>query len=299
MKKIVALITIVLISGCLFPVPQSLRGIVQTYDNYTLRGGVEFFDALNLKKHLPVDAPVFIEFGVDSCMVAEFNRGNETYAVELYSFLSPRGAMGTYFVTDIADSKPFKLGYEARRSDKAIQFVKGHYFVTVSPLKNGTMESAVELASGFEKRIEGGAIKPNLFQTLPRANMVENTKYYFTGPQAFAYRYSVALGKALNVAFATYGVAAKYTVDHTEVDLIKIRFPGRRESLDAVDTFLKTREDRPILYSLLAPTYNTVLEPDDTEIYIAESGNSLHIMLGASGDKKGQDFFEYILRGGK
>ena len=129
--------------------------------------------------------------------------------------------------------------------------------------------------------------------------MVENTEHYFTGPQAFAYRYSVELGKALNVAFATYGVAAKYTVDHAEVDLIKIRFPGRRESLDAVDTFLKTRENRPILYSMLAPNYNTVLEPDDTEIYIAESGNTLYIMLGASGDKKGQELFEYILRGGK
>jgi len=300
MKKVIVVLAVITISGCLFPVFKGLRVIINTYEDFKLTGDIKAFDALSLKEYIPANAGVFVEFGVDSCLVAEFNRGGERYSTEIYSFLTPEGAMGTYFIMDIPGSQPFKLGYNARKGDTDIQFVKGHYIVSVNLLSGGNIEGAVELASGFEKRIEGGTIKPDLFRTLPKTNIVRNSELYFKGPRAFMHRFSSDLCKALYVQYALEGVAAKYAVNHTELDLIKIKFAGgRRETLEAVDSYLITRKDRPILRSQETLMYNTVIEPDKSEVYIAESGDTLYIMLGAAPDRKGQEFFEYVLRGGK
>ena len=299
MKKVFVTLILVITAGCLFPVSQSLRGIIQTHKEYTLGRVVESFDALSMNKHIPVDAGLFVEFGVDSCLVAEFNRGTERYNVEIYSFLTPRGSVGTYFITDLPGSQPVDLGYHARKSTTAVQFVKGHYIVSVFPSQNGTIEGAFELASGFEKRIEGGSIKPDLFVSLPKTNIVEDSELYFTGRRGFETRFSADLRKALNIEYALNGTAGKYVVGRAIVDLIRIRFPGRSETLEGVDSYLKTRSDRPILHSQETLKYNTVIEPDRSEVYIAESGDVLYIMLGAAPDKKGQEFFEYILRGGR
>ena len=299
MKPFIVVLTAVFITGCLFPVAQSPRGIIRTYNDYTSTGVKESFDALNLKEHIREDARIFVEFGVDSCLVAEFMSGSgKYYNVELYSFLSPKGAMGTYHITDIPGSQSFDLGYFARKNDKSVQFVKGHYIVTVNPGDKGTIEETVKLASGFAKRIEGGRIKPDIYEMLPKTNMVKNSELYFKGPRAFENRFSPELGRALKIESALEGTAAKYKIDRKMVDLIKIKFPERREALEAVDSYLKTRNDRPILHSQQNLEYHTVIEPDRTEVYIAEYGDKFYLMLGAVPDRKAQNFFEYILRGG-
>ncbi|MFC1560916.1 DUF6599 family protein [Candidatus Latescibacterota bacterium] len=299
MKKVIIVLIAFITTGCLFPVSQNLRGIIQTHKDYTLSNIGESFDALSIKKHIPADAGIFVEFGVDTCLVAEFHRGSERYNVEIYSFLTPAGALGTYFITDLPGSQPVDLGYHARMSTTAVQFIKGHYIISVFPSKNGSIDGAFELASGFERRIEGGSIKPDLFLTLPTTNIVENSKLYFKGHRGFETRFSADLGKALTVEYALNGTTAKYVVGHTIVDLIRLRFPGRPETLEGVDSYLKIRKDRPILHSQENLMYNTVIEPDRSEVYIAELGDVLYIMLGAAPDRKGQEFFEYILRGGK
>jgi len=298
MKLFVVVLAAVFFSGCLFPVAHSPRGIIQIYNDYTLVSVKESFDALNMKEHIPEDARIFVEFGVDSCLVAEFMRGSGRYKVELYSFLNPKGALGTYHITDIPGSESFELGYFARKNDKSVQFVKGHYIVTVNPVKEGTMEEAVKLASVIARRIEGGRIKPDVYEILPKTNMVKNSELYFKGPRAFENRFGPELSRALKIESALEGTAAKYEIDHNKVDLIKILFPGRTESLEAVDSYLKTRADRPILHSLQNLEYHTVIERDRSEVFIAESGDKFYIMLGAAPDRKAQNFFEYILRGG-
>ncbi len=299
MKSFIVILTLVLITGCLFPVAQSPRGIILTFGDYTLLGVRESFDALNLKEHIPEDARIFVEFGVDSCLVAEFmSDTGKYYNIDLYSFLSPKGALGTYHITDIPGSQPFKLGYFARKNDETVQFIKGHYIVTVNSAKDGTIEEAVKLAADIARRIEGGRIKPDIYEMLPKTNMVKNSELYFTGPRAFENRFSPELSRALKIESSLEGTAAKYKINRTNVDLIKIHFPGRRESLEAVDSYLKTRADRPVLHSRLNLNYHTVIERDRSEVFIAESGDKFYIMLGATSDIKDQNFFEYILRGG-
>ena len=299
MRGIILILNVVLFAGCLFPVTQNLQGIIQTYKNYTLHNVAGSFDALNLKKHNPEDALVFIEFGVDSCVVADFYLDKERYNVEIYSFLNPKGAIGAYFITEQPNTQPLKLGYYARKTENAVQFVKGHYFVSVQSMQGNHLKQAVELASGFEKRIEGGSITTDIFQTLPKKNLLEDSEFYFSGPRAFKRKFSAQLCEALNIKFAIDGTAAKYTINLKNVDFIKIQFPGRAETLEAVDSYLTTYEDRPILRSQESLKYNTVIEEDRSEVYIAEYGSVLMIMLGADSEEEGKNLFEYFLRGGK
>ncbi|MFC1541314.1 DUF6599 family protein [Candidatus Latescibacterota bacterium] len=300
MKRILFMVIIaVIVSGCLFPVPNDLKSIIQSHDDFTLVGITSSYEALSLKKHIPADAGLYVEFGADSCLVAEFSRGNERYNVEIFSFLTPKGALGTYSLTLLPGSMPVDLGYSARKNDTTVQFIKGHNIALVSLLKGGTIEGAYELASIFEKRIEGGRIEPDLYQSLPKTNIVENSRIYFKGHRGFERRFTPELSKALQIQYVMEGTAAKYTVDTRQVDLLKLRFASRGDVLDGINSYLKTRDDRPIIHAMENRNYNIVVESDKSEVYLAEYGDIMYVMLGASPDKKGQEFFEYILRGGK
>lgn len=298
MKRIYTLLAVFLLAGCLFPTTRSIRGIIQPYSTFTTTGPSRSFDALQLQNYLRDDAPVFVEFGVDSCFVADFTRDDERYLVEIFSFLTLKGALGMFFITDISDAKPYRLGYFARTNESVIQFVKGHYLVSVTTSGNATVEGARELASGFEQRIEGGSFKPDLFVALPKSKLVPGSEMCFTGPRAFKTRFDPKLSDALMVQYALEGTAGRYRINGDEVDLIRIRFQGRHDTLASLDSYLASRRDYPILQSEETLKYNTVIEGDRSETYIAESGSILYMMIGSTGNQ-GQQFFEYILRGGR
>ncbi|MFC1551118.1 DUF6599 family protein [Candidatus Latescibacterota bacterium] len=300
MKKILfTFIVALLTAGCLFPVPNDTRSLLQSDEEFSLTGIKETYEALSIRNHIPSDAGIYVEFGADSCFVAEFSRGNERYTVDAYSFLTEKGALGAYFITGLAGSMSTEMGYYARKSGSAIQFVKGKNIILVSNLNGGTIEGAVELASVLEKRIGGGRIVPDLYLSLPKTNIIENSKLYFTGLRGFESRFSPDLRKALQVQYALNGTAGKYIVGTRVVDLIRLRFSDRGDVKDGIDSYLNSRKDRPIIHAMETRNYNIVVEEDKSEVYIAEYGDVLYMMLGAAPDKKGQEFFEYVLRGGK
>lgn len=286
------------VAGCLFPATVGLRDIIMDYDSFTRKGEMKTYDALSLKSYNNEIGPVFVEYGVDSCFVSEFVRAEETYKVELFSFLNPRGSIGSYYFLDNGSFSSFDLGYYARKNETRVDVVNGHYLITVTREQNGTINGALELAAGLTKRIDGGSFKPNIFSPLPHTNFIEGTEFYFSGRRSFASRFGLALARALNVQLALNGVSGEYDVEGTNVTVIKIRFQGRQETMEAINAFLNSRRDRPILKSEYSLRYNTVIESDHSEIYIAEIGDTLLFMM--NGDKGGAslEFFEYLLRGG-
>ncbi len=286
------------VAGCLFPATVGLRDIIMDYDSFVRKGEMKTYDALSLKSHNSEIGPVFVEYGVDSCFVSEFARADETYNVELFSFLNPRGSIGSYYFLDNGSFSSFDLGYYARKNDTRVDVVNGHYLLTVTREQNGTINGALELAAGLSKRIDGGSFKPNIFSPLPRRNFIEGTEFYFSGRRSFASRFGPALAKALNVQLALNGVSGDYDVEGTKVTVIKIRFQGRRETMEAINAFLNSRRDRPILKSEYSLRYNTVIESDHSEIYIAEIGDTLLFMMNGDNDGPSLEFFEYLLRGG-
>ena len=194
---------------------------------------------------------------------------------------------------------PVDVGVRARKSDTVLQFIKGRNIVSVFPSKSGNMSGVWELARGLEKRIRRSAIKPDIYEGLPQTSMVEKSGLYFMGTKVFQERFSYELAEALNMGKAIEGIAAKYQTEDGIVDLIKIRYPDLEHVLESIDSYLKSRSDRPVILPQETLTFYTIVARDRTEVYIAERADWLFIMLGSSPDGKGQEFFEYILRGGK
>ena len=302
MKKMILILLVLIVSGCAYIQNMYPSGkIIRSFDDFTLSGEIETYDALNLKNLLPEDAPAFVEFGADSAWVAQYDKGNSKYSLELYSFRNGKGAFGTYYLTEPRESEPVSFTSKGRKSPKAVEFAKGVYYVRIRPLGGADINGAMELAGLIENRVTGSVLEPDLFSSLPRTNLVKNTELYFSGPRAFFYRFPPELANALFIEYAREGVAAIYSFKEYEVDLIKLRFSGRKETLEALNNFLnaKSLEKRQILHSDLNPVYYTIIEADKTETYIAENGDILDIVIGGMNDSQARGFFEYVVRGGR
>ena len=299
MKKFILPFLALLTVTCIFPGTLSLRSVMDTYDDFTLERIIKQSDAEGVDRLLSGDVSLFAEFSMDSCLVAEFKHGAETYTVEIVAFPDQKSALGAYSIRDLPDSQPVKLGIQARSNDKVVQVVKGLYIVSIIPRPSGNMSGAVELAEGLVKRITKGVFKPDLYGVLPQNSLVENSQIYFKGPKAFSERFPVKLAEALNIDKAREGFAGRYDIDGQVVNFLKIRYPGRESTLIAINSYLKTRSDRPVLIPRDTLPYYTVIESDRSEVYIAEYGEWLLMLMGNSRGEKAKPFFEYILRGGK
>lgn len=298
MKKIIVLLFVVFTSGCLFPAAMSMRGVVTSVDDYSV-DIVSECDATRIGDVMPDVASIFIEFGCDSCLVAEFKGDNGSYTVELVSFLKSKGATGAYLSSDIPGAEPLDIGFMGRKSDTAIEFLKGRHLVLIRPKSGGSMEEALKLAYRLEKMIPGDTIKPDVFAPLPKSQKEANSEFYFAGPKTFALGFSPDLAEALSLGGAVDGNAAEYNIDGNKVVFIMVKYAGRRRTLTAMNAYIDTRKDRPIIQPRESLQYYTIIEPDRTETYIAENGDWLHLMLNSPRGGKPQEFFEYIIRGGR
>jgi len=301
MKKIFSFFLVItgIFYGCSYFITQGMHDVIRSFEGFTLIRVVKESDASSFDKLHSGEAGHFLEFGADTCLVAEFKHNREKYIVESVLFLNQKGALGAFVITDIPGSTPVELGYRARKSKEVIQFIKGRYLVTVLPSKSGDIAGAYDLALGLAKRIRGSRIKPDIYEGLPQMNLVERSGFYFMGPKVFRERFSSELAGVLKLENAREGIAAKYRVDKKTVDFIKIRFNSREQSLEAVNSYLKFRSDFPIILPRETLQFYVIVEPDRSEVYVAEYGEWMYIMFGSPYGERGQELFEYILRGGK
>ncbi|MBT4482978.1 MAG: hypothetical protein HOC71_04785 [Candidatus Latescibacteria bacterium] len=299
MKKLILLLIVFVISGCSVFVSRSLHEIVQTVDEFTLTNITSENDAASAGKFISGSAPIFIEFGADSCLVAKFNRNREMYTVEVVSFLKPKGALGAYSITELYGSSDVELGLRARKSDTILQFVKGRYIVSVFTSKASSMTGCTEIASGLAKRIPAGAFPPDIYERLPKFKMIEQSGLYFMGSKAFQERFSSELAEVFILDRMIEGLAAQYRTDDGIVYFIKIRYPRAEHALDAVNSYLKSRLDRPVILPSEVLNFYTVVARDRTEVYLAGYADWLYVMFNGPPGGKGGELFEYIMRGGK
>ena len=119
------------------------------------------------------------------------------------------------------------------------------------------------------------------------------------GQRVFRDRFSKKLAEALLLEFAHEGAAAKYRVDGGEVELVKIRFFKPERAKAAVNSYLKSRADRPVILPRQALEFYTVINPDMSESYIADYAEWVYFMPKNPQNDGGKQLFEYVLRGGK
>jgi len=290
-------------AACGIMMTQSMYDIVRAVDDYSLLGVVKYDSMTGIEKLCSGEVPVFIEFGADSCMVAEYGLEDERYRVEIVSFASRKGALGAYAESDFPGSYPVKLGDGGRRSGETIQFVKGRYVVSVRPLKTGTMTGASNLAGALSGCIETRGVVPDIHAGLPRSSVqgkiVERSERFFMGPIVFKKYFGKKLSDVLMIGHIRMGLAAEYETDDGTVKFLKLRYPSVELAKAAVNSYVKSRADRPVILPRQDLQYFTIVERDRRETYIADYAEWVYFMPTAPLGKKCQGLFEYILRGGK
>ncbi|MCE5248938.1 hypothetical protein LLG96_01830 [bacterium] len=298
MKKIIFLLILPLIAGCLFPAAVSMRTVANSVSDYTVTVEREC-DATGIGDIIPDLASIYVEFACDSCMVAEFKGNGETFNVEMVSFSKSKGAMGAYLSSDIPDSQPVSLGYAGRKSDKAIEFYKGKYLVLIQPLSGSSIDGAQELARRIERLVPGETIKPDVYEVLPTTQRVKDSEFYFAGPKSFSLGFSSELANELQLGGAVEGDAAEYLVDGDTVIFVMVRYVGRSQTLSAVNSYINSHKNQPVIMPGESLPYYTVIDADRSENYIAENGDWLYLLMNGPSGGKAQQFFEYLLRGGR
>jgi len=303
MKTSRLLFVFLLTAACGFLMTQSMYDIVRAVGDYSLVRVVKYDSLTGIERLCSGNVPLFMEFGADSCMVAEYGLEDERYKLEIVSFASRKGALGAYAESDLPDSYPVELGDGGRRNDRMIQFVKGRYVVSVQPSKTGTMTGASNLAGALSGRIETRGIAPDIYAGLPRSSVqgkiIERSERFFMGPIVFKKYFGKKLSDVLMIENIRMGLAAEYETDDGTVKFLKLRYPAVGPAKAAVNSYVKSRADRPVILPRQDLQYFTIVERNRRESYIADYAEWVYFMPATPVGKKSRGLFEYILRGGK
>ena len=279
MRKYAASLAVVLIAGCA-TTGSGVHGVFQRFagPGFTVRA-VAGPDSIG--RLLPGDGAAFVEFGADSCLVADLRRDGRSYTVTVTTFSRAKGAMGAY---------------EFTRDDAGAGFVKGNSIVRVQPEKGADANSAAAVARSFSRRVPGRVLTAELYTPLPAENRIPGSEFYFMGPNVFSARFSPVLARELGVDGAIEGVAAKYRLaDGGEATLVKIRFAGRTRTMEALRAFVASREGVPMVRPAPNRDYYTLFD-FDAEVYIAEYGDWLVFIPDGPRGGATMRFFEFVLR---
>jgi hypothetical protein len=296
MKTRSALLFIPLLASCAMIGTGTIQGVLNRVVGYDVK--IErLSNSQSLPSILPKDASAYIEYGADSCLVATFTGQGSAFHVQIIDFLTPKGAMASYVYGADRNAKPEEIGFTGSRTSDAIRFVKGVYVVTVSTGAGADMEGAVKLARALAKNTPVTGLSPELYLPLPKDGLEKGSELYFEGPVVFSQRFSSGMAEALDIPSSIEGVAGIYTLSGGgKINFVKVRFTGRKQTLSAVDDYIRTREGRSMIRPTDVRQYYTVFNPDGTEVYIAEYAEWLLFIPDGPKGGGAQQFFETVFR---
>ncbi len=295
MNRCFLTIVFVLLAGCAAG-PGGIQGVFRNTGDYEVTV-TDKTDAFTIEKLVPELGSYFVEFGVDSCLTAEVREGSRSFSVFTATFLTAKGATGAYEYSRPREGEPLEIGDRGIRSADGIDFVRGNHLVRVRPAAGADMEGVEKLARTFARRIPGGPFPPAVFSPLPKEGLVPNSELFFMGPRVFGARFSPELAEALSIGTSIDGVTARYTLQSgEEISIVKVRFSGRTQTVQAIHDFVQSLEGVPMVRPSDNRNYYTIFNPDNTEMYLAEYSDWLLFIPDAPRGGKAQWLFEFALR---
>ncbi len=287
---------LILLTGCAVAGSGGIQGIFRKFGDFDIEVR-EKTDAINIEKLSPEYGAYFVEFGVDSCLTADFRADSRSYRVQMTTFLTAKGARGAYEFSRPSGSESIPLEDSGLRIVDELRFVKGTCLISIRPGSGADMESALSFAKILSKRIPGSTFPPELYTFLPKEWLIKGSEFYFMGPKTFASRFSPDLAEALSIGQAIEGAAGKYSLPGGgEATLAKIRFTGRTQTVQVVHDFIEGLENTPMLRPSQNRDYYTIFNPDNTEVYVAEYADWLLFIPDGPRGGKAQQLLEFALR---
>lgn len=173
----------------------------------------------------PNDDAARQEYGLVSGEHADYSRGPESLAVNLYQMKDPSGAYGLYSYLRTTDMPAAGLAEHSSMSQYRALVLIGNLVLEVQgknlPKANRDLKA---LAAAVAPRAESGLL-PTIQQHVPRKGFVDRTDKYVLGPATLNQVFPLADGDWLGFSQGAEAETAKYRVNGRELDLVIADFP--------------------------------------------------------------------------
>jgi hypothetical protein len=133
------------------PFPPS--GVVAGWDKI---GNTRSFAAADLWQYIDGGAEQYVNAGVTTCATSDYKfRGNLEGVVDVYRFKTADGASQLFHSDPPTNSKPARLGDEARVYGQSVVFRQGQVLVRIVAYESGpgTAEALLALGRGVQGRL--------------------------------------------------------------------------------------------------------------------------------------------------
>ena len=165
------------------------------------------------------------EYGFVSGEHADYTRGPESLAVNLYQMKDPSGAYGLYSYLRTTDMPAAGLAEHSSMSQYRALVLIGNLVLEVQgknlPKANRDLKA---LAAAVAPRAESGLL-PTIQQHVPTKGFVDRTDKYVLGPATLNQVFPLADGDWLGFSQGAEAETAKYRVNGRELDLVIADFP--------------------------------------------------------------------------
>jgi hypothetical protein len=146
------------------------------------RRNTEFqvFVSDNLRDFIYGAAESYLTYGFVDLHVAEYKKGKNVVRLEIYRHSDHIMAFGIYSTERSPSFKYIKLGSQGYKTESAVNFFKGNYYVKIRTYSNSekTLQSAESLALSTAAMLEGSTDMPSVLSMFPSDGKKKNEEVY-------------------------------------------------------------------------------------------------------------------------
>jgi len=170
---------------------------------FKLTRPVAFYNPGNLFELIDGQAVFYLSYGFRLLEHAFYEKGGDTYSVDIYELADRLSAFGSFHQQKDEDAAFMDVSCEGYAIDYLAVFYKDRYYVEIIPA--ASPDNAVETMTAFalqvEKRIPGTGVIPPEIALLPEENIVPGSIRYF-GENLISYTF---MGKGLTAQYTRPG----------------------------------------------------------------------------------------------
>lgn len=223
-------------------------------DGWVTDKPVKTFVSQNLYGHIDGGAELFLEYGFKQLQIQSYTNGNQTVELELYEMKTSNSALGIYLMK-AGEEKPC-ADLPVRNTANTYQMIltSANYYLQINNFGGDTsvVHIMIDLAQKIISQINQ-KYDPNLFDYLPKENIIKHSERLFCGPYGLQAIYTFGKGDIFELEGEIFGVSADYKSDSGEVyTQLVIPYADREETsavfnnmIENLDPYLEIMKTAP------------------------------------------------------
>jgi len=168
---------------------------------FTRTKAVEFYNKGNLFELINGQAIFYLSYGFEKLHHTFYQKGDETYKVDVYQVQDALSAMGCFREQKDEEAGNLSVGAEGYLADYLAAFYKNIYYVEIVPTGEGSADDLKSLATRIADIIQGNASLPREMGLFPKQGIAAGSETYF-GESLLSYSF---MGRGLSANYTQTG----------------------------------------------------------------------------------------------